>query len=481
MLKELAKGEVVKTQKFGCPCPYYYISESNRVFVADSFPEIASIVPEHRRQIDPVAVLNLFGLNYIAGDRTILKGLYRMPWHSELHYDGNLMRHNPVRHGYKLKEPKQIARVLVDCLGEEFRGYIGERKKVYILLSGGFDSRISACILKQIQKERDFQVVALTWGARDSRDVVYSCDIARILQWDWLHLPYGEEDLWRNIEIASSWGGAEVSGIHFHAMQRLESILDKSDVIIASSWGDSIGRAEFSGTHLTNLQPPKPENKHFLISHSIAKELIETAAGDMALAWCSEPDQSSYVKNELNMQENYMRRMIGHAMNYLNNCCTLNQAFTSEKTVSVMWSLNPFCRTNAVYFELFKMLNYPLYDYPWARTGIGPSGKIDNRPLKTTYHEWGAWMRQRLYRRLKELVLNGGLHTLGIFNMHQVRTIFRLWANQEANDRSYNETILKLAGLELLRKEFRLNKTQRCFKLPEKMFSWAYYVAKKYG
>jgi asparagine synthase (glutamine-hydrolysing) len=480
-MKKMDENDVIRSRNFGGVSPYYFTDESGSTFVADNFPEIAQNIPEHQRVIDPVAVLELFCFNYVLGDRTILKDLYRLPWHSELSFKGEVLRKNPIKHGYALQEPKDIAIDLIACLKKELLSYIDGRDKVFLLLSGGFDSRISACVLKEIEKENNLEVIALTWGDKDSRDVVYSTEISKIMDWQWIHLDYRADDLWNNMEIASTWGGGEVAAVHYHAMDKVKTIVNTSDLIIASSWGDSIGRAEFSGKHLPRLSRPKIENKHFLVKRSIANDCMQSAQNDMALAWSSEPDQSETIMNELHMQENYMRRMIGHAMNYLGNFCTVEQSFTADETVAKMWSLNPVCRTNGVYFEVFKRLNSQLYDFPWARTGIAPSGRIDERLfLKKKYHSWGAWMRTDLKPQLKSLILDGGLKDLGIFNMGQVESVFNLWTKEGLDSLNYNETILKLGLMEMVRRNYNVKHAGDVTSLSDRVFSKAYYYAKKY-
>lgn len=480
-MNKLNQHDVIKTASFGCLSPYYYTDKMGDTYVSDNFPEIVKNIPENQREIDPVAVLELLCFNYILGDRTILKNLQRMPWHAELSTGGKIVRKSPIRHGYKLQEPKQIAKDLIASLKQELLSYINGRERVFLLLSGGFDSRITACILKEIEKERNVKVIALTWGDEDSRDVIYSSEIAQLLGWEWHHLSYGVEDFWNNMEIASTWGGGEIASVHYHAMDKVRNFVDSSDVIIASSWGDSIGRAEFSGKHLPRLMRPVIENKHFLVKRSLASQYMNAAKDDMALAWAAEADQSELVMNELHMQENYMRRLIGHAMNYLGTFCTVEQMFTADETVTTMLSLNPVCRTNGVYFEVFKLLNNDLYDYPWARTGIAPSGRIDERSfLKKKYHSWGLWMRKDLKPQLKELIFGGGLKDLGIFNMSQVKAVFKLWEAEDTNSLNYNETILKLALVEKVRQKYGVESVGDVTTIYDRAFSSAYYFAKKY-
>ena len=458
MIRILKSGETISTGNFGVFCPYYYWNEeAKQVIVGDTAEEMISAIPKHRRTLDPVACLSLLRFNYILGDRTLIQGLKRMPWHATLDTNGNVERRRPIPHAHRLAEPSEIAVALLDCLQNELSNYLDGQKRAWILLSGGLDSRITAGVLHKIQNDFSTEIHAVTWGIENSRDVVYARNIASHFGWEWHHLHYDEETLWDNIKIAAEWGGAEVAGVHLHSISQLHKLVNSEDLVIASSWGDSIGRAEFSGQHLLNMTMAPLANKHWLIHRSISAECLQLAAGDRKLAWCIEPDCSKHVVVELDSQENYMRRMISHAMNYVLLFCGLQQSFTSDKTVSTMWSYSPICRQAEVYHRLFEKLDHFLFNLPWARTGVAPSGNMEkDSSLKTTYHEWGGWLRQRRQRELKELICHGKLSELNVFNMSQVRQIYNLWRKEPAESIALNETILKLASIELLRRRFDL-------------------------
>src|SRR5690606_37656538 len=99
--------------------------------------------------------------------------------------------------------PEKIAVKFHDLLLSELRKYIGTKKSIGILLSGGMDSRILAGLLQEIRQESgsntNFDVVALTWGLPSSRDVVYAAKIAKGYNWEWKHFEVGVEQMEENI------------------------------------------------------------------------------------------------------------------------------------------------------------------------------------------------------------------------------------------------------------------------------------------
>jgi len=479
LIRVLKEGESVTTRNFGGFCPYYYIDDdTGQIVVGDTAEEMISSMPKHKRKIDPAACMSLFCFNWPLGDRTLIQGLQRMPWHSALGADGIIDRHRPIPHGHRLAEPVQIAEDLLSCLQEELSFYIEKYKRVWILLSGGLDSRVTAGVVRTIQSDFNADIAAISWGIEKSRDVVYAKQIAKKYGWEWHHLPYDEELLWNNLSIAAEWGGAEVAGVHLHAIHKLDKFVGPDDLVIASSWGDSIGRAEFSGRHLINTSLRPIINKHLLIHRSIVGECLRLAESDRKLAWASEPDCSNHIITELDAQENYMRRMISHAMNYVMRFCHLEQSFTSDKCVSTMWSYSPICRQTEVYFRLFEKLDPFLFNLPWARTGIAPSGTREkNMELETSYHKWGCWMRQGKRFELKKLVCEGGLSELGIFNMSQIKQCYSAWLKEPLDSVGLTETILQLASIELLRRRFDIVSAGDRTDLLDYLLSQAY----KYG
>jgi len=466
--------QVVRTEKFGCFCPYYRQDPSNgRILVSDSLTEAISGIPVGKREIDPVACLALLRFNYILGDRTLIKGISKMPWHAELNIiTGELSRSRPIPHGNRLAQSEEIAAELHQRLRQELASYLEGHSKVWVLLSGGLDSRIVAGVIHEIESDFNTDVYAVTWGVSNSRDVSYAKRIAEHLGWPWVHIPYDEALMWQNIHLVVGYGG-EVSGLHLHGMHALKDLVCADDVVIAAAYGDSIGRAEFRGFHLTRLQVPPISNPFGLLHRSIADDCARLATADRVLAWCTEPDQSVEIVNDLDMQENYMRRMIGYIMNYIRQFCELEQAFTSPDVVEYMWSFSPVCRQTEVYFRLLQSLDPFLLNLPWARTGIAPSGMKDQNPeLLLQYHHLGRWCRECYRKELENLLLDGGLASLGIFNMSRVEYLLKKWLGEPVESMGLTEMVVKLASLELARQRWDLCAPGDITSRRDKLISW---------
>ncbi len=449
-------SDCFETSKFGGFCPYW-IQRNNQVIVANTAPEMMEILPKVERILDPVAVLELIRFNYISGDRTLVQGVQRMPWHSTLTADGILHRHAPIPHGVQYMHAQEVAQRLQVLLEQELLEATQNRTVIYLLLSGGLDSRVIAGILKRLEAQIVAPIVCVTWGLDDSRDVVYARKLASWYGWDFVHIPYDLDLVWANIERGALWGGAEVAGIHLHGMDWFRQNAKPGELVVAASFGDSIGRAEFSSVHLRDLHPMDIENTWGLLHPALQEACIATAHQDRALAWSSEFSPLDWVRNELDMQENYMRRMICHAMDYIRQFCDLHQAFTSEEVVSFMWSLSPDCRTDAVYRELLKALDPKLQSLPWARTGVGLDGTCDDDAgLRKEYHEWGKWLRHELRPRLEKVLFSSDLLDLGVLYGPALERAWEGFLSEPDDKLWHGETIVKICGIELARDAFNL-------------------------
>ena len=236
--------------------PYYFTGKDEELIISQGFEEV---LKKHGGplSINPAVITSVLNKKFVIGDHTILKNILRTPWMSYPNDQGNKwIFHELPPHLEQEKTEKEIANDLFHLLCEEIEQYIKGKTKIGVLLSGGMDSRILAACLDHVIKNRKTEVetvVAYTWGLKGSRDVEYALRIAEIFGWIWKHYPVTANHMWNNILIAGE-RGCEFSGFHLHAMPQIAD--DNSvDVILAGSYGDSVGRAEYSGKKVSNLSP----------------------------------------------------------------------------------------------------------------------------------------------------------------------------------------------------------------------------------
>lgn len=464
MIVELGRKDSYRTGVFGGPCPYFWVSLDQRVHLADTVEELIDFIPKEQRQIDVVGCLELLEFDYLLGSRTLVCGIGRLPWRAVIFGDGTLIRYRAIPHDTQEASPREIAKKLRAALEEEIDGYVAPARRVWVLLSGGLDSRVVAGILKSLQAgwQEDREIRAVSWGHAFARDIVYAQRIAEYLGWPLHVIDYTAGLFWENLEETSSWGGAEISGIHLHGMRRLRSMVAEEDVVIAASWGNSIGRGAFMSKHLAKLTLKHITNPHGLIVPALANAALAESERDRAAAWALEEDTGMTAMLELDQQENYMRRLIGQAMDYIRGFSRLEQAFTDPSLVSLMWSYSPTCRMAEVYYHLIRDLDKTLYDIPNASTGVSPSGLVEPDPLLTkSHHEFGEWCRVDYLEQLRSLVHSPLLSSLGVFNMSAVHALFEHWRQEEVSSLGHTEAVSHLAGIALAAERFGLRPARK--------------------
>ncbi|WP_348827974.1 asparagine synthase-related protein [Halomonas sp. RT37] len=411
--------------------------------------------------IDPAAVLGVLMKNYILSDRTLVQGVKRTPWLSRKNEEGKWQYAELPKHGSVRCPPDIIATKLKERLRDEALSFLQGKKKIGILLSGGMDSRVVAAVVKNLQDDGLYtgEVVALTWGIDESRDVVYSQRIAESFNWEFRHFPVNASVLKKNIHIAAD-RGAEYSPVHLHAMSSV-SQTDGIDGILAGSYGDSIGRGEYSGRKVRSLPSILSKNvNHFSFmlcsaEHSAQKTILEDLANDRARY----PGRSEASYREIEMQLHYMRRQLNSCMEVIDDRIPVYQMFSDPNVFGFMWSLHPSCRTDRNYECLLQILSNKLLDLPWARTGVryNENGSNPEDDLKKLNNCYGKWLRTDLRDFVIDEISSGALKTLGIFNERSLDMWVRHWpSSTKSKADRLDEKMAWLASLSLFVKKYNI-------------------------
>lgn len=423
-----------------------YVTENG--LWCDSYDEALSCSNEHLSW-DPAAILSMTSFSFVCGDRTLLNEIKRKPWLSSIQNDGTVSLHKIPPHDTFSKKNETIASEFTALLREEIILACENRDEVYILLSGGMDSRIVAAIAAGAAKDGaiNAKLTAVTWGLQDSRDVFYGKAAAELLGMTWKHLDLSPADVLQNIELSSTKLGCLVSGLHLHRMSWFRNV-DKNALVLAGSYGDSIGRAEYSGKHLLNLNLLKPVNRYGLIKNdALAYAMLGVQSDLMALRERGQ-GKSQYVLCDYEMQGHYMRGMINQAMSVINNYCSVYQVFTSQKVFSYIWSIHPSLRTDNVYAQMLETLNPQLARLPWARTNKALSGPTvgAKSDLCGRYHRYEDWVGGELYERLMSYIDFQKLRDVGVFSIPNLQALCNDIRKRTSDSAKYNHFVW-LVGL----------------------------------
>ncbi|MBT5402315.1 MAG: hypothetical protein HOH13_02240 [Crocinitomicaceae bacterium] len=467
MTRKLKKDEIYTTASFGEPCKYW-VKFKDEVFVAEKVSDLVNLLPVNARILDPVALVSLMRFNYVAGNRTLVKGVHKCPWNAKLTGSGQLIRNDLLEHGNLKDSPEVMANTLKSLLIKEIKEAIKDKTKIYVLLTGGLDSRVTAGILNIIQENEKLDIEAVTWGTENSRDVYYAKSISEWYGWKHTILPYTAEMAWENVELGATWAGGEIVGVHLHAMNWFKDIPENS-IVLASSFGDSIGRAEFSGNHINNCAIPNLYNREGLFipyKYDVWKEIFYE---DRSLSWNQKMDIPERIKIEHDRQENYMRRQLVHAMGFISQHTNLYQVFTHSEILQYVWSIDFDFRTDEAYKELFQILDKRLYNLPWARNGIAPSGKAcENKGLTKEYHQLRKWFRENHFEKMEEIFFSNEVKKLNIFDLKRLK---KFWLKWKDDNEDWGEDVLKIITVIKFMKENQIQSDQKYSILKQKFHS----------
>ena len=414
--------------KLGFNSPYFF-KRNNKLIIKGSFQEI---INDYATELhpDPTAIVELLSNNYFFADRTIIKGISKSPWMAKPNDKLNdwVFEDIPEKK-YRFLSEKEIADKLFELLVSELIEYCQDKSTVGILLSGGMDSRVVAGLLDYLKREKiiNINVVAVTWGLEDSRDVEYARIIASKLGFMWEHFSLSSEDLKNNVGLTVQ-RGCEYSPIHLHAMPRIKQ-MNGIDCFLGGIYGDSIGRGVYSGRHINKLRPINEtiHNYFNFMRHDIYKETLKDIKEDIEFYYKRFPRTNLFQKLEIQQQAHYLRKMLNPAMAIINERIPVHQLFANEQIYNFVWSLHPDTRNNKVYSHLFNKINRALLEIPWAKTGkyyLSNEGPRDK--YKEIYQNYNEWIRVDLYDTIRENILSDSLLKLNIFNEYALETTLKL-------------------------------------------------------
>ncbi|MFA5503721.1 MAG: asparagine synthase-related protein, partial [Bacilli bacterium] len=179
-----------------------YLMEKDGMLAFASEPRAFVAAGWAGRKVDPEAAEELVGLNYVLGEKTLLKGVRRMPPGAVVEVTSGETRPLDRRPAWA---PGQALpadeRALLQGLDSVLENSVDVHQRSDVpyglFLSGGIDSAAVATLMARLNPR---PVTAFTCGfdapgARDER--AQAEKVARALGLDWRETRFGEEDFWR--------------------------------------------------------------------------------------------------------------------------------------------------------------------------------------------------------------------------------------------------------------------------------------------
>jgi len=210
-------------------------------------------------------------------------------------------------------------------------------------------------------------------------------------------------------------------------------------VVLAGSYGDSVGRAEFSKRTVLEFFPVQAFNYKGLLWTGVARvAAAKFKSGVRDLNSRSGLESPDDVKREHEQQGHYMRGLIAHTMSIISHSpnCRLYQAFTSPEVYGYMWSLHPATRDDRIYAELLEIIGRDAASLPWARSNRSLKGeaKFSRDDLNPNYHDYETWSRNIV----RELIDEDGdksffdsFDDMGLFDRENIENLFHGFIKQD--------------------------------------------------
>ncbi|SZD72072.1 asparagine synthetase B [Candidatus Ornithobacterium hominis] len=439
-------------QNLGFNNPYFF-KEKNKLIISSHFEDILNMFNKSLT-LDPTTFVEVLNKNFALGDRTIIKGINKTPWLSKPNEDfTDWERADIPKHDYIKNDTKSIANELFQRLKDEVFEKTKNANEIGILLSGGMDSRMAAGVLDYLIKENKItpNVHAYTWGLTNSRDVQYAKKIATRLNWEWTHFTVDGNDILNNIK-ETALHGCEYSPMHLHAIPKVRDFTS-ADIIIGGSYGDSIGRAEYGGVHVSNLAPINQgiQNIASLILEEVYSDTLSEIQSDIDRYHKLFPAKEKYMQNEFDYQLHYMRRQLNPCMELLTKKTKFYQLFTHPNTFRYMWSIDTSLRNDELYIHLLEFFKTDLKDIPWARTGLRygiKKGSTDN--YTKAHHRYKEILQFDILDEIREITLTQKLKNTGIINYQNLEKLFDLVQKYPMNNFYYTEKLAWLASVSTL-------------------------------
>jgi asparagine synthase (glutamine-hydrolysing) len=175
--------------------PLFYREQNNNLLISDEIEDLFD--PEEPKEMDPEACLTFSGCSYVLGEKTLLKGVYQVRAGAFLRYDGNRLvssdyhtLFSPLR-DICFNDARLQLKTIIENITRRMAQLIGNRP-VVLSLSGGYDSRLVAYLLKKAGIKK---VLCYTFGVKEGNpEWERSRMVAERLGFDWIFIDYSDID-----------------------------------------------------------------------------------------------------------------------------------------------------------------------------------------------------------------------------------------------------------------------------------------------
>ncbi len=243
--------------------PLYYQKTESGWLISDSCYEITG--NNSKYELLDISCIEFLKQGYVGANRTLYKNVYSLRSGEILILEQDSIR-NEIYYNHTLESfPRQDFDSLKEKL-ENVIHNIGSRlaealnnRKVLLPLSGGYDSRLIACILKNAGIK---DVICFSYGKKNNKEVAVRKDVAKKLGYKWYFvdylIDYKPEDIFKSKEFIS-YAHFAANGVSMPYLQEyiavkylLENNIADQDCVVLPGHSGGFLAGSFLGHHICN-------------------------------------------------------------------------------------------------------------------------------------------------------------------------------------------------------------------------------------
>tara|TARA_B110000503_G_scaffold100914_1_gene150921 strand:+ start:2686 stop:4254 length:1569 start_codon:yes stop_codon:yes gene_type:complete len=250
---------VDKTRTF----PLFYIDNENDFIISD---DSYYLKENHKNNLDEINSDEFLSIGHVMGKETLLKNIFQIQSGEFLISNDNRFK----KSFYFDYLTKNISIKIFDELKSEFLDILRDLiqriikfangRQIVIPLSGGYDSRLIASLLRQANYENVF---CFTYGRKSSHEVIISEKVAKELNYNWLFVEYNEQTIDQNYPQSNEFqefykfASNHTSIFHiqdYFAVKYLHDnqIIDNDAIFAPGHSGDFLGGSHFDKSEIAN-------------------------------------------------------------------------------------------------------------------------------------------------------------------------------------------------------------------------------------
>ncbi|PQJ82584.1 asparagine synthetase B family protein [Polaribacter glomeratus] len=291
--------------------PVFYTFQDHKVFISDDILYLKNTF--NIDDFDALAEIELKASNHTHGKKTLLKDVFQVQASEYIIIKNDQLIESDFFYSYAIqKESSDANQTLKNnattAFENAFKRFLKSLKNrtVVVPLSGGFDSRLIAVLLKKFNYKN---VLCYTYGRKDSFEIENSKKTAEQLNFKWIFIEYNTQLIDGYLETAEFKEYAHFAGKlssmpnlqEYFAVNYLKekSLIPEDAIFIPGYAGDLLGGSQFLKVI--------PEN----LKHSqIADLIIEQKLSNYSLSTSKKKTLKHEIEKRLqNFDQNYLEKI----------------------------------------------------------------------------------------------------------------------------------------------------------------------------